>query len=280
MNHTLNAALYTERIHTLLIGCGGTGAVVASGLYYLDAALRAHGHAGLSVTVMDGDVVSSTNCARTPYLANEVGMSKAIILVNRVNLSRGLAWTAVPRHFREGDRIEKTHLVISCVDSRAARALIHQAVTDPASAVVYWFDLGNLADGGQVVLGEPLNRCNPDRPERLPTVAELFPEILVPSPEDDTLPSCSAAEALQRQEPFINQMLADGAMALLTRLFRHGAISYHGLFTSLATGWTVPIEVDPQLWEEMRRRSLPAEQTPAKATKGRTQPRRRRARAP
>jgi len=53
-------------------------------------------------------------------------------------------------------------------------------------------------------------------------VAELFPEIVKPSlDKNDDLPSCSAVEALERQEPFINQTLAFHALALLARLFRH-----------------------------------------------------------
>jgi len=51
---------------------------------------------------------------------------------------------------------------------------------------------------------------------RLPTVAELFPEIAVPSAKDDNQPSCSAAEALTRQERFINQNLAYQALGILT----------------------------------------------------------------
>jgi hypothetical protein len=54
--------------------------------------------------------------------------------------------------------------------------------------------------------------------------------------DDDNLPSCSVVEALERQEPFINQTLAYHALAMLARLFRHGKISYHGTFVSLATG--------------------------------------------
>src|SRR6185312_16091447 len=52
----------------------------------------------------------------------------------------------------------------------------------------------------------------------------------------DNLPACSAVEALERQEPFINQTLAYHALAMLARLFRHGEISYHGGFINVARG--------------------------------------------
>jgi hypothetical protein len=44
----------------------------------------------------------------------------------------------------------------------------------------------------------------------------------------DKLPSCSAFEALERQEPFVNQTLSYPALAMLARLSRHRPLSYHG----------------------------------------------------
>ena len=67
---------------------------------------------------------------------------------------------------------------------------------------------------------------------------ELFPEIADQTLDDDGQPSCSAAAALERREPFINSTLAEHALALLARLFRYGETSYHGGFINLATGAT------------------------------------------
>lgn len=52
----------------------------------------------------------------------------------------------------------------------------------------------------------------------MPTVAELYPEILKPDEKDDDLPSCSAAVALTRQETFINQDLAYQPLGVPTQL--------------------------------------------------------------
>lgn len=70
----------------------------------------------------------------------------------------------------------------------------------------YWLDIGNYADSGQFVLGQPENSKNQKLQYRLPTVAELYPEI-VDSKLDrkDKLPPCSAVEAVHRQESFINE---------------------------------------------------------------------------
>ena len=88
---------------------------------------------------------------------------------------------------------------------------------------------------------------------RLPTAAELFPEIVDPTLDDDGQPSCSAAAALERQEPFINSTLAQHASALLARLFRYGTLCYHGGFISLSTGIGSRLPIDVSLWSRLRR---------------------------
>lgn len=62
------------------------------------------------------------------------------------------------------------------------------------------------------------NDRNRKTPARLPTVAELFPEIVTPLLDNTAdLSACGAVEALERQEPFINQTLAYQALAILAR---------------------------------------------------------------
>lgn len=143
-------------------------------------------------------------------------------------------------------------IVIGCVDTRKARAAIAKCAED-WSEVDYWLDLGNNADSGQFVLGEPLNRKNRRRALRLRTVSELFPEAIQTELDGDGLPSCSAAEALDRQEPFVNPTLANLALALLARLFRYGTTFSHGGFVSLSSLPSVQaLRVDPKHWKRFR----------------------------
>jgi PRTRC genetic system ThiF family protein len=113
--------------------------------------------------------------------------------------------------------------------------------------------VGNNADSGQFILGEPLNERNRRSRMRLRTATELYPEICDQDLDNDAEPSCSAVEALERQEPFVNSTLAQHALALLARLFRYGEISYHGGFVNLATGLTSVLRIDPQCWKRTRR---------------------------
>jgi PRTRC genetic system ThiF family protein len=139
------------------------------------------------------------------------------------------------------------------VDTRAARAAIRDAVGN-WSTVSYWLDLGNNADSGQFILGEPLNERNRRSRLRLRSAAELYSEIVDPTLDDDDEPSCSAIEALDRQECFVNALLAQHALALLARLFRYGQISHHGGFVNVATSRAVQLAVDPLLWRRIRKR--------------------------
>jgi PRTRC genetic system ThiF family protein len=143
----------------------------------------------------------------------------------------------------------------------------------------YWLDVGNNAATGQFVLGQPDNRTNSKCQSRLPTVAELFPEIVDPELDrKDSLPSCSTVEALTRQEPFINQSLANLALAMLARLFRHGRLCYHGAFVNLAGGLTAPISVSPFAWKriiEANERITASERRPQRVRNSRESKKRR-----
>jgi PRTRC genetic system ThiF family protein len=253
--HTLNPELLRRAVRMLVIGCGGSGSAIASGLPYLHQAMLVAGHpGGLEVTIMDGDIISPTNCVRQPFFTTEIGLPKAVVMVSRLNLFWGLNWTAVAEHLTSQTDISIIDVMIGCVDTRAARQLIHTKVQCERSRVAYWLDLGNSADSGQFVLGQPLNGRNRRAAHRLRTASDLFPEIVDPSQDDDAIPSCSALEALDRQEPFVNQVLSYHSLALLTQLFRYGRIDHHGAFVNVRENRVQPLGVNPALWQRLRRR--------------------------
>jgi sulfur-carrier protein adenylyltransferase/sulfurtransferase len=204
--------------------------------------------------LLDPDVILPTNCVRQPFSQSEIGLYKSVVLANRLNLFWGLDWQGIPERLDPKRRLDGVDIVIGCVDTRKARAAIAKCAED-WSEVDYWLDLGNNADTGQFVLGEPLNRRNGRHRLRLRTASELFPEVIQGELDGDGLPSCSAAEAPDRQEPFVNPTLANHALALLARLFRYGTISCHGAFVSLSSLSSVQaLRVDPKHWGRLRNR--------------------------
>lgn len=261
IEHILSLRADARRpIRILVVGAGGTGSAITMGLPYLDQALRVWGRfAGLEVLLMDADIVSETNCIRQPFSISDIGLSKATVLVNRINLFWGTRWRAEPSNFDDQtfDRIPDApvDLLIGCVDSRAARNIIARALTKATNRTAYWLDLGNNAASGQFVLGQPLNARNRRKAARLRTVSELYPEIIDAKSGEDPLPSCSAVEALDRQEPFINQILASSALAMLARFLRYGMLTHHGGFFNAQRGVISPLPVDPHLWSKTTRRA-------------------------
>lgn len=252
--HFLKPRLLTRPVEVLVVGAGGTGSQVLTGLAQLHTAMLALGHpGGLKVHVMDEDLVSEANVGRQMFFPADVGLSKARVLVNRINMTMGTDWQASHQRLLESDVVH-TDIVIGCVDNRKARKAILQSCRD-----AYWLDIGNRLHDGQVILGEIPSRHGVDKSKvRLPHAADLFPEIVdeTQEAEDDT-PSCSLAEALEKQSLFVNRGVALYALNLLWELFRHGQISYHGVFVNLKTAKSSPLAIDEAVWQRFGYSSKP-----------------------
>jgi PRTRC genetic system ThiF family protein len=257
MEHFTHPALLAERVDIALAGAGGNGGQMLSGLARLNCAIRALGHPGLDVTVYDPDDVAEANLGRQLFAPGDVGRNKAAVAVQRINAWFGTGWTASPTAFgsRRGERAGTTHIVISCVDSARARVVIGSEIDTWYRKPLYWMDLGNRAADGQVILGVPIwNEAHAALEYRLPTVLDFYPELETAGhvfDDQDAGPSCSLAQALERQELFVNQAVVTPALQLLWLVFRYGRTQWCGAFVNLATGHMSPLPVDPEVWARM-----------------------------
>jgi PRTRC genetic system ThiF family protein len=247
MHRTPAHFLGDQRVSVVLVGCGGTGSQMLTGLGRLNHALVELGHPGLIVTAFDADTVSSANVGRQMFSPADVGQHKSIVLIHRLNTFFGLDWCGRPIHAGPDELIRGApDLVIMCVDSAAARAKLAPILK---AANCYVMDLGNRASDGQVIFGAsartPGNRKPKAGSTRLRWPYDVLPELIDTSvPEDDT-PSCSLAEALERQELFINQAVVTQGLAILWEFFRHARLTWCGAFINLKTGNVRPIVVPP-----------------------------------
>src|SRR6202007_2741932 len=114
IDHEIPSMLLQKKVQVTVVGCGGTGSAMASGLPYLHQAMVALGHPhGLDVTLVDGDRISRTNCVRQPFSESEIGLHKSTVLATRINLSWGLGWKGltagiwVSRVYYDRDRLMK-----------------------------------------------------------------------------------------------------------------------------------------------------------------------------
>jgi PRTRC genetic system ThiF family protein len=210
------------------------------GLASLDTALRAISSRSLDVVTVDDDIVTEANLGRQPFYKCDVGNPKARTLTERINLAHGLAWKAVHGRAPEETGVEGADIVISCVDTASARRALGAALDEARCKPAYWMDLGNRASDGQFLIGCPTRATGKDR-GRLPTVLEYFPELADEGVPDDDAPSCSVAEALERQSLFVNRIVASHALGLLFDLLGRGSIGHAGGFLNLASGQAVPI---------------------------------------
>ena len=254
MRHIVNNYILNPQ-HPLsvnVIGCGGTGSQVLTALGRMNHALLRLGHPGLHIVAYDADVVTEANCGRQLFSEAEIGLNKATTLISKLNYFFGTAWDAVPEMFGIGK--QTANIMISCVDTAAARLNIKKTLMESERVmysnedfkrVFYWLDFGNLANTGQFVLGSvghtyTQNTKKKDCCGYLRDVTEIFDLTAVNDKSNG--PSCSLAEALQKQDLFINSTLANLGMALMWKMFS-GIIDYHGAFLNLETMCVNPIKI-------------------------------------
>lgn len=242
MTHITPAHFLDRRVNIALIGCGGNGSQMLTGLARLNHALTALGHPGLHVTAFDGDTVSEANIGRQMFSPADVGMHKSVVLVHRLNAFFGLDWHARPIHAGPSELVNVgAGIAVVCVDSAAARAKLAPIL---AKTAAYVMDLGNRASDGQVIFGHSFAHGKKPCGTALRWPYDVLPELIDTTvPEDDT-PSCGLAEALERQELFINQAIVTPALGILWEFFRHGRLSWCGAFVNLKTGHVRPLPVD------------------------------------
>ena len=250
----------TNPITVNLIGAGGTGSQVLTALARMNHALSELNHAGLSVRLWDDDVISEANLGRQLFAESELGLHKSVALINRTNRFFGTNWKAETQKFEKDDleRLQsnmQSNIYISCVDSVKSRfdiaEILNELKMDKSyyrNQCKYWMDFGNSQFTGQVLLSTVGNIRQPNSEkfetvENLPFVTEEFGELLIQSETEDDTPSCSLAEALEKQDLFINSTLAQMGSSLLWNLFRNGLTQNRGFFLNLKNFQSQPIKL-------------------------------------
>lgn len=241
-----------------LIGCGGTGSHILMGLARLHIALKELGHQGLHVVAFDPDTVSQANLGRQLFSPAELGENKAVCLITRINRFFRLGWNAVAELYDESifdkpTQLPTANITITCVDTVAARHGVKRVLdksfhfaqkAEPFEKPYYWLDLGNNQKTGQVLLSTVLvdmpKKESPELIYALPTLMDLYGDLTSQEMNDNT-PSCSLAEALLKQDLFVNSVLAQYGLHILWQLFREIQIQAQGVFINLKTLKTTPI---------------------------------------
>jgi len=228
----------THPVTVNLIGVGGTGSQVLTALSRMSHTLIALGHPGFHVTAFDPDVITEANLGRQLFSVSDEGLNKAVVLISRINRFFSTSWQAVPDIYRN----EPANIIITCTDNVKSRLDIAKGLLSKNQRgydyerLMYWLDFGNTLNSGQVILGtfgkiqQPKSKkCIPTG--KLPCVTERFD--LTKIKEKDSGPSCSLAEAIEKQDLFINSTLANAGAKLLWKLFREGMTDQAGVFLNM-----------------------------------------------
>ena len=247
--------------HHPCCGCRGTGSQVITNLARMNVALQALGHPGLHVTVFDPDIITEANIGRQLFSETELGQGKATAAVTRVNRFFGTTWTAENCRYpvrktqeNRDDRTRPANIIITCTDNTRSRLELwrflkkyREASVNNERAVYYWMDFGNAQTTGQVFIGTVRNKIRqPASKEFMPVpgMNVITEEVNYSTIEEkDSGPSCSLAEALERQDLYINSILAQVGCDILWKMFKEGRTLYRGAYINLDTLRVNPIPV-------------------------------------
>lgn len=242
-----------KRVAITLVGCGGTGSHIASGLASLVMAL---GERGVSTDVLfiDPDVVEPKNIGRQLFSLADLGRPKAEVLASRLNAAFGSRVGCAVRPIDALDTFlvdDAFSLVIGAVDNAPARAMIAKQV-EKARGKLWHLDCGNENHSGQIVLGNTALASDLKGAvalgmiDRLPAPHLVYPD-LIKAPKQKgrgKAPSCAELTAAGEQGLMVNRMVASWACALLSDLLLARKLQYFGVAFDLAWGSTRAYTLD------------------------------------
>jgi PRTRC genetic system ThiF family protein len=234
---------YYPTQNILIIGCGGTGAYVTGHLSKIISTMSVKPE----LILADGDAVEEKNLLRQHFTNSDITKNKALVLAERYSAAFGLNITAYPKDLESYyDIIEllptksnKINIVIGCVDNNATRKIINEWFLSQRQA--FWIDSGNEEKNGQVICGYKIyqyssgtsrlnvkNKCL-NGEFSLPTVIELYPEILQSKEKFNSELSCAERAISSPQNMQTNVTAATLVLNYVQKILFREPIRSHGV---------------------------------------------------
>lgn len=257
-----------SHIALVLVGLGGTGSFLARHVACLATLLEAVGKV-VSVTFIDPDRVERANIPRQNFCEAELGRNKAEALADRYRDAFGIEIGVIASWFVPAmvtTRWDTLTVLIGCVDSASGRRDMGSVLAQndhyrmpPGMPRVWYLDLGNGRDVGQVLLGSAgvVSALAPAfRLAAIPGCSLLPSPLLqqpgLAEPEHTEGPgrgrSCAQLLAAHAQSLLINPMMADVGAGYLYELLVAGSLRRFATFIDVAAGtmrsrYTTPAQV-------------------------------------
>lgn len=239
-----------KTITIAVIGAGGTGSQFLAALARIVYAIQEMKGIRFEVTVYDPDTVELANVGRQLFSLCEIGMYKSEVIVSKINRTYGFAWEAKYHAFELGYTLKGKNLnennrhviqnrssnfIITCVDNVDSRRMVNRIYNDAREwyrkqndeNYIYaypfvWIDIGNTLNTGNVIIKSDVSKG----------LFEHFPDLV---DNEKGGPSCSLAEALTKQDLFVNTFAANIAAKMLWDMLRNYEIRTGGAFFNLNT---------------------------------------------
>lgn len=252
-------------VNLVLVGCGGTGSHLASGLGALACELRERGAStgsAVALTFVDPDRVEPKNVGRQLFTRADIGRNKAHALAERIAAAYGVPVTVFDTPAQELDIAfakNALNLIIGAVDNHSARRVLHDSVAG-ADGKLFWLDAGNENHSGQIVLGNVVDARKFKHSVEmgmlgaLPAASLVYPEIIKapkrPNGHAARNASCAELTAAGEQSLMINRLVAAWALSLLYDFLLARDVKYFALAFNAQTGGTRTYPLDlPTLCE-------------------------------
>ena len=250
--HRIQGVFTNAKPHIAIVGCGGTGSILAEMLCRMLTGTEA------SLLLVDPDTVEPHTLMRQNFLETELGQPKSKALGHRLaqQFQRPVAYSVNDcRDILAGrSQPQPWDLTICCVDNALARASLN-GLTDAANWVL---DTGNGREDGQALLGN-LSRETMQYLEfqndatrlfeggkcyALPSPATQQPDLLVPQEDEHADHDRAQAILLSEQSPLINQAMALTAAQFAYKLLT-GKCSSMAVYLNLARATTTAVPATP-----------------------------------
>lgn len=264
---------YPKVENVLIMGCGGTGAYVASHLSRLISVLnqKIRKEEQIALFLADGDTVEIKNLTRQHFINSDISKNKAAVLAERYSNAFGIEICVITKDiekieelsFMEDNRrrSEAADLIVGCVDNNATRKLIYDWFKGTGGDENYawrpkfWVDCGNEERAGQVVCGyAPPSRgsycaakIHPKTGTTgefsLPCVAECYPEILSSEERFNSALSCAERAASAPQNMQTNVTAATIALNYIQKLLIGESLKSHGVEFSIDNSFSTKLNI-------------------------------------
>jgi hypothetical protein len=251
----------------VLVGCGGTGGFLA------EAVCRLLLDRPAELYLVDHDRVEAKNLRRQAFQDGDVGKYKAQVLAERLSrrYHRAIGYDVRPyddgAHGRVWRRTRsRLPLVIGCVDGAGGRNAIRRSMVDHdptawrdgESAPVWWLDVGNGRNDGQVLLGNLADPRSLPRSFRLgaqqclglPAPSLQRKDLLVAAPVPKPAPDCAERVLARDQGPTINQVMAAVAASFVEKLLA-GTCAWMAAYVNMDDGVVSRVAADPHYVGEL-----------------------------